>query len=539
MTELLEPMPVSAAGGGAGILPAKATFAPGEPVEVEVRGCDRPVEVVLWHLDRRVAAVTVEPGRAARFPPQAEGGYGIEAGGATGALDVLADPLSRPRYGFVSHYEQGRDPYGVAEQVRRLHLNAVQFYDWMYRHARLLPPQDSFEDALGRESSLTAVRELAAAVSQVGSAPLGYAAVYAVGKDDRSAWSDIALTRADGTPWTLGDAFLWIVDPTDERWLRFLAGELREAAAQAGFAGFHLDQYGAPKRALRPDGRVVDLAEGFPELIDRLAAELPGARLIFNNVNDFPTETTARAEQDALYIEVWPPHDELAHLAGLVTKARLLAPDKPAIVAAYLSQFAHDEETASAAERLLLATVFSHGGTVLLHGEERAVLTDPYYVNHVEVGDATLEATRLYYDFAVRYGDLLFDPAAVDVTRTHIAPETKEVIVEATAAVATDCVAGTVWARVIRCTHGLLVSLIDLSRQNETLWKTPKRPMLPLAGVSIAVERAAPASIYFASPESSPSLQALEPVQSGRHAIVRLPPFTTWGLVWVRDEDVL
>ena len=536
MTELLRATAGAPVKRRVEILPAKATFAPGEPIALELRGSDEPIEVALWHLDRRLDVRTVEPGEPARFPPQAEGGYGIEAGEATGALGVLADPLARPRYGFVSRYEPGRDARGVADQVRRLHLNAIQFYDWMYRHARLLPPQDEFADALGRRVSLATVRSLVDAVRGAGSLPLGYAAVYAVGAGERAAWSDIALSRPDGTPWTLGQDFLWIVDPTDERWLRFFARELREAAARVGFAGFHLDQYGAPKEALRPDGGIVDLAEGFPRLIDRVAAELPDARLIFNNVNDFPTETTAAADQAASYIEVWPPHDDLSHVAGLVSKARLLAPGRPVIVAAYLSQFMQDAETAAAAERLLLATVFSHGGTVLLHGEERAVLTDPYYVRHAEVDDATLETTRLYYDFAVRYGDLLFDPSSTDVTRTHIAPETQEVMVEAPARVATDCAAGTLWARVIRCSRGLLVSLIDLSGQSDTLWKAPKRPLQPLAGVRVAVEHAAPARFLSAAPES-PSLAELAPVRSGRHDVVALPPFTGWGLLWVQDAD--
>lgn len=538
MTRILETQPASPLVRRIELLPTKATFAPGEPIAIDVGGTVDRTEVSLWHLDRPVATVTVEPGGTVIFPPQPEGGYGVEAGGETSALDVLADPLSRPRYGFVSHYEPGRDTAGVAEQVRRLHLNAVQFYDWMYRHAQLLPPQDEFDDALGRPISLTTVRELAQAVEHAGSLPLAYAAVYAVGKHERARWSEIALARSDGTPWTLGDDFLWIVDPTDEGWLRFFADELRAAVDDVGFAGFHLDQYGAPKRALRPDGAVVDLAHGFPLLIDRVAAELPDARLIFNNVNDFPTESTASADQDAIYIEVWPPHDELGHLAGLVSKARLLAPGKPVILAAYLSQFEGDEATASAAERLLLATVFSHGATVLLHGEERAVLTDPYYVRHVEVPDATRETSRRYYDFAVRYGDLLFDPTAVDVTRTHIAPETQEVTVTAPVPVATDCIAGALWVRVVRGAHGLLVSLVDLSGQGDVLWKTAKQPARPLVGVQLGIERTAPTSIRFASPESSPSLQRLEPERNGRYDVVTLPPFSTWGLVWIGDEEV-
>lgn len=537
MTEVLAGRAWSVASHAVELLPAKATFLPGEPIEVEARGAAAPVEVSLWRLDRRVATATAAPGGNAVFPPQQEGGYGVEADGATGALDVLADPLTRPRYGFVARYERGRTASGVSDQVRRLHLNCVQFYDWMYRHARLLPPQDEFEDALGRSVSLAAVRALAAGVRAAGSLPLGYAAVYAVGRDERQSWAEIELLRPDGTTWALGD-FLWNVDPGDERWLDFFTAELREAVEQVGFSGFHLDQYGAPKRARRRDGALVDLAEAFPRLIDRVAADVPHARLIFNNVNDFPTWTTARARQDAIYIEVWPPHDELGHLAALVANARLLAPSKPVILAAYLAPFADDEAAASAAERLLLATVFSHGATALLHGEERAVLTDPYYVRHAEVTDETRDLTRRYYDFAVRYGDLLFDRAAVDVTRTHIAPETLEVAIDASVPVATDAVAGTLWARVVRGRHGLLVSLIDLSAQAETRWNAPKRAPSPLEGVRVAVERTGVASIWFASPEESPALRRLESARVGGSEAVELPPFSTWALLWIRDEEI-
>jgi dextranase len=519
------------------LLPTKASFSPGDPVTVEVRDAERPLTVSLWHLDRKVDEVEVRDG-VASFPAQAEGGYGVETRGAATALDVLADPLSRPRYGFVSHYETGRDTDGVSDNVRRLHLNAIQFYDWMYRHARLLPPADEFEDALGRPISLDTVRRLAAAVTAAGSLPLAYAAVYAAGRDEWPEWEADGLYRGDGTPWTLGEDFLWNVDPTSERWLAHFAGELR-ATLELGFAGFHLDQYGAPKRALRRDGTEVDLAQAFPALIGRLATELPGARLIFNNVNDFPVWTTARAPQDAVYVEVWPPHERLGHLAGLVEQARALAPGKGVILAAYLSAYNGDEAAAGAAERLQLATVYSHGGTVLLHGEEDAALTEAYYVRHKRLGADSLEATRRTYDFVVRYGDLLFDSEAVDVTRTEIGGVNEEVRVEASVPVSTDSEPGALWVRAIRGPRGLVVSLIDLSPQEDDRWDAGKQVGRPLAGVRVAVERAhrsAPA-FHFADPDDSPALRPLEATATARHDVVELPAFRTWALVWVHEQE--
>jgi dextranase len=402
----------------------------------------------------------------------------------------------------------------------------------MYRHAELLPPQDEFEDTLGRPVSLATVRALAAAVRAAGSLPLGYAAVYAVGAEHWPAWQDEGLYHADGTPWMLGD-FLWNVDPGSERWLRHFTAELAAAAEQVGLAGFHLDQYGAPKRALRLDGRPVDLAEAFPKLIERVDAALPEARLVFNNVNDFPTWSTAGAPQDAVYVEVWPPHDRLDHLGGLVAKARGLAPQKPVSLAAYLSGYRDDRAGALPAMELELATVFSHGGSCLLHGEEDAILTDPYYVRHERMDADAAEAARRLYDFAVRYGDLLFDRDAVEVTRTHMGGINEDIRVEAGAPVATDCVAGTVWSRAIEGRNGLVVSLIDLTAQENVLWDAPKNASPPLDGVTVAFERTGRAAprVYFASP-GAPTAQELAPESDGRYDVVRLPPFSTWALVW-------
>lgn len=520
------------------LLPAKATFAPGEPIEIERRGGEGPAILSLWHLDRLVAEVEFPLGEhRVAFPPQEEGGYGVECDGARTAVDVLADPLSRARYGFVSDYRKGREVDGVADNVRRLHLNAVQFYDWMYRHARLLPPADEFVDALGRELSLDSVRRLAAAVSGVGSLPLGYAAVYAAGAQEWPEWEADGLYRADGTPWMLGD-FLWNVDPTSTRWQAHFANDLRSAIDAVGFAGFHLDQYGAPKYALRTDGTRVDLAVAFPALIDRLAAELPQARLIFNNVNDFPTWSTATAKQAAVYIEVWSPHDRLTDLARLAEKAHHLAPEQSVILAAYLSVYAtsDDEAAACAAQCLQLATAFSHGATVLLHGEERAVLSEAYYVRHRELGSESEAATRRYYDFAVRYGDLLFDRRAVDVTTTHLGGVNEELKIDAPAPVSHESRAGSVWARAIRLPDGLLVSLIDLSSQPDDLWDAPKRPPQPLAGVRLSLERwADPPRFLFACPNEQPALCSLEGSYDGRYDSVELPPFSTWALVWIPD----
>lgn len=523
------------------LLPLKASFGPGEPILIEMVG---PAESTLTvsHLDRVIVEAQLASVQTRlELEPLPVGGYGVDVASADGivrtAFDVLADPLERPRYGFVSRYERGRDVSGVARNARRLHLNAIQFYDWMYRHAELLPPNDEFEDSLGREVSLETVRALARALRAGNSLPLAYAAVYAVGRDEWPRWQAAGLHRADGRPWTLGDDFLWLVDPGDAAWLAHFSSDLADAVLGCGFAGVHLDQYGDPKRALRADGAVVDLADAFPRMIAVLRKELPETRLIFNNVNNFPTWATATAPQDAIYIEVWPPHTRLDHLARLITEARAAAPDKPVIIAAYLSVFATaGEDEAINAARLTMATIFSHGGSHLLAGEEGAVLIDPYYVRHHLVQPATGAMLRQWYDFAVRYGDLLYE-SAVDVTTSVAGGVNKDVIVEADVAVSVDPTAGAIWLRAVEARHGLIVHLIDLSAESDLDWDAPKHGGGARAGVRLHVRRIRREGLTaaVASPESTPALIRAVEVDDGEYAVFELPPWRTWCVVWIRD----
>ena len=52
---------------------------------------------------------------------------------------------------------------------------------------------------------------------------------------------------------------------------------------------------------------------------------------------------------------------------------------------------------------------------------------------------ASLAAACAYYDFAVRYGDLLFDARGIDVTRTEVGGVNQELEIAAPVAVSTDC----------------------------------------------------------------------------------------------------
>lgn len=529
------------------LIPDRAGYAPGADVVVELDPPARaPGELVVTHLAETVRRVPVAAGDArvtlGDFP---RGGYGVRWGDQTTAFDVLDDPFERPRYGFVVRLTDPARVPAVTRTFRRLHLTAAQLYDWAYRHSTLLPPARHYVDPLGQERDLEVVDGMSRALDAAGALPLGYSAVYAVGNGEVAEWPASVLLRTDGEPYRLGDDFLVLVDPAEPRWREHYLDQLAGVLAGTELRGFHLDQYGWPKFARRSDGARVDLARSFRELLEAVRERLPHARFMFNNVNDFGTAETATAPQDATYIEVWEPHTTLQDLANLAAAARSRRPGHPPILSAYLSCFRDErEERAIAAAELVMATVFAAGATHLLLGEDGAALTDPYYPRHHELSPAGLEALVPWYDVAVRYGDVLYDPAAVDVTEFYAGGINQDVVVEAPGVpVSTKADAGCLWVRVVRTAEALVVHLVDLAGQGETAWDAGKSPLATRRGVRVALAPVAPgATVRFATVDA-PDLVALASTGTGTSqqsdalsaaqssAWFDVPPFRGWGML--------
>jgi dextranase len=531
------------------LLPTRASYRPSERVGIEVRHLTGPARLLLYRLGDLVSDVEIGLSGVVDLGLLPAGGYSVElrAGEvlARTAVEVVAESRSVLRYGFVVDYRPGRDLKAVQDNLRRLHLTGVQFYDWAYRHADLLGGGERYDDALGQPVSLDTVRELIEVCHQVGADALGYAAVYAVGPHEWPKWEHDALLTASGQPYALGD-FLFVLDPAAPDWLDHFSTDLRQATDQLGFDGFHLDQYGYPKWAHRPDGSLVDVASSFRSMIAGVRQALPQSRLVFNNVNDFPTWASAAAPQDAVYIEVWPPHVGYQHLAQVVTRARHEAAGKPVVIAAY--QHVYDQvtsaeiavEAADTATGLTMATLFSHGASHLLCGEADRILVDPYYVRNHEVADSTADLLHRWYDFAVAHGELLFDPELTEVTGSFAGSYNDDLDVSyAEVQVETLAVPGTVWRRVIeggeRSGAGprYVVHLINLTGQSDTCWDAarqqpgdPGRGQLRIRRMGGALPR-----VRYADPDAQDRLIEVPVTVDGDYLVADLPSPQLWQLV--------
>lgn len=521
------------------LLPTRARYEDGESVVIEVRGATDATTLTIWHLGEPVAEVAVTGAGLVDVGPLPAGGYGVELSSdplIRTAVDV-ATP-HRHRYGFTVDYTPDRDPVGLSDNLRRLHLTDVLFYDWAYRHADLLGGGEQYTDALDQPVSLPTVRTLANAVRAAGSRALGYAAVYAVGPKEWDAWKHQALLTPSGEPYALGD-FLFIVDPAAPDWLEHFGAELVASVEKVGLDGFHLDQFGYPHRAVRADGVVVDTAESFDEMITSVRSRLPQARLVFNNVNDFPTWVTAGSPQDAVYIEVWHPTDTIGELAQMVTRARSVAGDKPVVIAAYQ----HVYDSAPAAESDLataftMATLFSHGATHLLAGEADRLLVDPYYVRNHTIEESTAALLHRWYDFLVAHDELLVDPAIVDVTAS-VAGHYNDVLDVSYAAtpVGSGAVPGTVWRRITHAGDRTVVHLINLVGQSDTLWDAARSPLGDPGAGTLRVRRVGDyvPRVRVADPDGAGRLIDLDVTLDGDFAVATLPALAVWQLVLIDD----
>jgi dextranase len=535
------------------VIPDKATYGPDESVVIEF---DEPApggELQVLHLDVCIARKTIEPGAlSVDLGPFEIGGYGVTFGGDSTAIDVLASRWDRPRYGFVVRLAGDVDEIAVTRLFRRLHLNAAQLYDWAYRHSALMPPARHYVDPLGQPRDMDLVNTMCAALKAAGVTPLGYSAVYAVGHEETDAWADALLLKSDGSPYRLGDDFLVLLDPAYERWLDHYLDELERVIVESEISGFHLDQYGWPKFARRGDGERIDLAASFGSLIGAVRTRLPDVPFMFNNVNDFPTQATAPLEQDATYIEVWEPHTTLGDLGALAASAWMARKDHPPILSAYLSCYVTGTERgATEAATLVMATAFSHGASHLLLGEAGSALVDPYYpTNHVLSNDS-VDVFAQWYDFAVRYGDLLYGADRTDVTEFFAGGINEDVVLDAGgAAVSTKAQPGSLWLRVVRVPRGIVVHVINLAAQTEVAWDAVKQPTRRVDAATLSLSFVAPGARVLAASPQAPTLESLaelgelegrqdSSLSAGQSGVrFALPDLGAWTVVWIPAEEL-
>lgn len=394
------------------------------------------------------------------------GGFGVKLRGNGGdvccAFDVQS-VLRAFRYGFLSDFSPTDGNNSDVRSMAKHHINAVQFYDWSYRHNDLVAHVEEYRDMMGKHNSLPVVRAKIEACHERGMKALGYGAVYAACGDFAEEHPDWRLYTGAG-PLKFIDVFS--IMNLRSGWAEHIINEYHKAV-DIGFDGIHMDTYGFPKTALDSSGNIIHLENDFPALIERTRETLPDSTLVFNNVGAWPLERTMNTPVDAVYIEVWPPYDRYHHLKELALSAKKAG--KAVIMAAYPAAFRTALPQDALHSQIILSCAFAaHGVTQLWFGEENAAVTQGYYADYSRLTPKQERILRQYDDFFVRYEELFFDDSLRDVSKTHFGWDNTEYRCSLPASVSGE--AEKIWL-ILREKPGIkLISAINLIGDCSDLW---------------------------------------------------------------------
>lgn len=499
------------------VYPARGNFEPGMEVMLiaESSGQADRLRLLVTGRDREqfVFCTALKQGKnwihLENFPG-APGGYGVEAEFYQGetfllkaytAFDVVTSERLI-RYGFLSDFSEEDGGEADIISMLKLHINAVQFYDWSYRHDELVAPNDSYTDMMGKKNNRSVIREKVEACHRYGMKALAYGAVYAASAEYQRAHPEQSLYDSQGMPQCFIGTFYIMNISRESGWHEHILEQYRKAMEQMGFDGIHMDTYGEPKAALDWKGEPQYLEEQIAPMIDDAASYLKTEEkapfLIFNNVGGWPLERTIDANQSAVYIEVWPPNAKYHHIGSLIREAK--RGGKPVIMAAYPAAFRTCDPEAGLESQLHLSFVIAmHGATQIFFGEQNAVITQGYYADYTVLKEEQLSMVRAYQDFFVRYGEFFYDEKLSDVSMTHQGWDNREYVF--TPCGSADGEPGTVWYHICQSRDTKVIYFVNLS-ENDDLWEEGKRRPAGKRKISAKIEALGkPKRVWFATPD--------------------------------------
>jgi len=486
-------------------------------------------------------------------------GYGVDAYVYQGnqilqqcstSIDIVSSWKKAIRYGFLSDfYIKDKDDSEDIKNLRKLHINAVQFYDWMYRHDKLVCDEKEYKDLMGRTLSLDTVINKVRHCHEYGMKAMAYGAVYAAGKEFFEKHRDWALYNSSGNPVCFINIFYIMNIAGDCPWHDHIINEYKTAVEKIDFDGIHMDTYGFPKKAVSKynDIKLEKMSRLFPDLIndtrDKLSKLKEDVGLIFNNVGNWPVDSTAKADQDAVYVEVWPPYERYHHIAEIIERSRQLSGNKEVILAAYLKPFisCRDMRNAEISALILTAAITSKGAYHLLLGEKNGILTQGYYVDYSVYSKEFNREIRNYYDFLVRYSNLFYNDNLEDVSMTHVGGDNREYIMK-NFRYSTYGEGDKVWISVKENEERKVISFINLYGNKEDYWNEEKKEpeIIFNLEIKILIDYEVK-SLFTASPDRNMGLfenleYEIDKTDNGMYLTVKIPEIYIWTILSIEFD---
>ena len=365
----------------------KSTHTPGTQATITAEASgDGTVHFSVSHLGVEVASgdATVENGKATwpyTTPGDNNQGYLVTATGADGthaetALDVSSSWTRFPRMGYLSHFKPtapaGTDGNTTYESflfqqpkdyINKLsqdyHINALQYYDWQYRHEQPVATGDLENQwPLWYANTYASKKTITDYIQDAKNANMGslaYSMAYAANDNyDTNIIKDEWRLREDnGSYWVrdLGEQW-WVPTPkgvdkpkshqfmmnvNNKDWRTYITGQYKTQKTEFKFDGTHIDTLGQTSKK-DASGNPVDLTDGLAALVDDTYKNV-GGQVGINLPDGAGSEKINKASAAYMYTELWDHNETNAQVASYLQNARKDAGNKAQIVAAYANNY--------------------------------------------------------------------------------------------------------------------------------------------------------------------------------------------------------
>ena len=365
----------------------KSTHEPGKQATITAEAStEGTVHFSVSHLGVEIDSgdATVDNGKATwtyTTPSEDGQGYLVTATGGDGthaetAIDASTSWTRFPRMGYLSHFKptapEGTDGHTTYEAFlfqkpqdyidklsRDYHINALQYYDWQYRHEQPVATGDLadkwplwYRDTYASKKTITDYIQ-DAKNANMGS--LAYSMAYAANDnyDTNTIKDEWRLREDNGSYWVrdLGEQW-WVPTPkgvdkpkshqfmmnvNNEDWRTYITGQYKTQKTEFKFDGTHIDTLGQTSKK-DASGNPVDLTDGLAALVDDTYKNV-GGQVGINLPDGAGSEKINKASAAYMYTELWDHNETNAQVASYLQSARNNAGNKPQIVAAYANNY--------------------------------------------------------------------------------------------------------------------------------------------------------------------------------------------------------
>ncbi len=393
--------------------------------------------------------------------------------GKTTAVDVSSNLSHFVRYGYSADFDMGETEEESRKLVEELskdyHINAVQYYDWMWRHEKVVPDAtaSSWQDMFGNTISKNSITQRINSGHDLNQTAMAYQMAYMA----REGYSSYGVKKSWGlyrnknynVDYDLNDlssinnidqlnfplegnppSILYTFNPENKEWQDYMINQYKDAIDYVGFDGIHIDQMGSfwgDIDYFDYYGNYVDLKKTFASYVDAVKEQLDseygtGKYVTMNMVNGgtpqndgFSSEyITKYADTDFSFSEIWENSQSYNDLKDFVEWNRSKT-NKPIVVAAYMNQYDNygDSYEAEGAVRNGLYVNTNYEGVTYVSGFDAAGDELAFTVNVPENNNYCLiftysngtenRSTKDIYVDNTKVGEVNFDP-----TRTGMIP---------------------------------------------------------------------------------------------------------------------